>query len=556
MSTAPFGESDAHGFQRRLGLFDCTMLVAGTMIGSGIFIVSADIARDVGSSGWLLLIWVLTGVMTLMGALSYAELAGMMPHAGGQYVYLREAYSPLWGFLYGWALFLVIQTGFIAAVSVAFAKFLGVLVPRLGTGEEAVLYKLTGLDINLTLSLPWLQKPLTVFKRTEFTVTGGQLVAVVVVVVLTAINCRGVREGKWVQNLFTIAKMLALLTLIVLGLTIARNPAAIQANLADLWEGATDTPRFDEVKGLVGRHRPDALIVLMVTAGAMVGALFSADAWNYVTFTAGETKNPHRNLPLSLLFGTGLVITLYVLANIAYLSALPVRGTPEVHAEMRQLDRKAEAKEKAGDTKALEKIEERRKDYLAGKDTFERGIAYARDDRVGTAVVERASPQWGVTFIALTVIVSTFGCVNGLMLMGARLYYAMARDRVFFRAVGTLNWRGVPAVGLVLQALWSVLLIFSGTYIDLLEFTTFVSLLFYAVTVTGLFVLRRKRPDAERPYKAFGYPVVPALYVVLCAGIMLNLLVVRPRFTWPGLIIVLSGIPVYFLWRLFARRPA
>src|SRR5262249_27215549 len=281
MSTAPFSEPEAHGFQRRLGLFDCTMLVAGPMIGSGIFIVSADIARDVGSSGSLLLIWVLTGVMTIMGALSYAELAGMMPQAGGQYVYLREAYSPLWGFLYGWAVFLVIQTGSIAAVAVAFAKFLGVLVPALGTAGEAVLFKVVGLNVNVTLPLPWMDKPLSIFKRTEFTITAGQLVAVAIVVLLTALNCRGVREGKWVQNTFTLAKTAALLLLIVMGLTVAANAGAIRANLDNLWTGATTTKRFSDVQGLI--HGAAWLVVLMVAGGAMVGSLFSADAWNNVT---------------------------------------------------------------------------------------------------------------------------------------------------------------------------------------------------------------------------------------------------------------------------------
>src|SRR5262245_14363481 len=304
-TTSAQDQADGHGLQRRLGLFDCTMLVAGSMVGSGIFIVSADMVRDVGSSGWLLLLWAVTGVMTIMGALSYAELAGMMPHAGGQYVYLREAYSPLWGFLYGWTLFLVIPTGFIAAVAVAFAQFLGVLLPQFGTGPEAEVFKTGGLNIHVDLPLPWLEKPLTIFKRTEFTISGGQLVAVVVVVILTMINCRGLREGKWVQNLFTVAKMLALFTLIVLGLTIARDPEAVRRNLSGAWEGITDTRRFAEVRGLVSG--PTVLVVLMVAGAAMVGSLFSADAWNYVTFTAGETKNPHRNLPLSLLFGTGLV---------------------------------------------------------------------------------------------------------------------------------------------------------------------------------------------------------------------------------------------------------
>src|SRR5262245_9571915 len=376
-TTSAQDQADGHGLQRRLGLFDCTMLVAGSMVGSGIFIVSADMVRDVGSSGWLLLLWAVTGVMTIMGALSYAELAGMMPHAGGQYVYLREAYSPLWGFLYGWALFLVIQTGFIAAVSVAFAKFLAVLVPKLGTE----LLQVTGLDVNVTLSLPWLQKPLSIFKRDKFTVTGGQLVAVVVVAVLTAINCRGLREGKWVQNLFTVAKTLALLVLIVLGLTIARDPEAIRMNLDDLWQGATNTGRFDEIRGLVGG--PDALVVLMVAAGAMVGALFSADAWNYVTFTAGETKNPHRNLPLSLLFGTGLVITLYLLANVAYLSALPVKGDA---ALAERLQKEAE---QATTPEAKAEVDEQYREP-----TTRLGVDRARDDcggKIGRATCRESS---------------------------------------------------------------------------------------------------------------------------------------------------------------------
>jgi basic amino acid/polyamine antiporter, APA family len=499
-------------FQRQLGAFDATMLVAGTMIGSGIFIVSADIARDVGSSGWLLLVWVLTGLITLMGALSYAELAAMMPQAGGQYVYLREAYSPLFAFLYGWAAFLVIQTGFIAAVSVAFAKFLGVLAPALGTGDQAVLFRYPFAEpLVLTMPLPWLQKPLELLNRKEFTVTAGQLVAVGVIVLLAGLNCLGVREGKLVQNVFTVTKTLALAALIVVGLTIGASGAAIQANTADPWGGATATPSFERVHALVGG--PAALAVLMVFGGAMVGGLFSADAWNNVTFIAGEMRNPRRNLPLGLFLGVGLVITLYVLANVAYLAALPLAGTPD------------------------------------GATPFESGIAHARDDRVGTAVLEVISPGLGVRLMAVAIMVSTFGCVNGLTLMGARLYWAMAHDQLFFHRVGALNRRGVPAAGLVLQAAWAVLLLFTGTYSELLDYIIFATLLFYALTVIGLFVLRRKRPDAERPYRAFGYPVVPALYVLACAAVMLDLLIVRPVFTWPGLILVLSGIPVYFLWR-------
>ena len=502
------GEPTSSGFQRRLGLFDATMLVAGSMIGSGIFIVSADIARDVGSSGWLLAVWVLSGVMTLMGALSYAELAALMPHAGGQYVYLREAYSPLWGFLYGWTCFLVIQTGFIAAVSVAFAKFLGVLVRALGTDQ--VLWGVGGLGIQIKAQLPWMDEPLTFFKRDQFTISSGQLVAVCVVLVLTLVNLRGVHTGKWVQNIFTVAKTLGLAALIVLGLTVAVNPEAVSRNLADLWDGIWTTPQFAQVHKIVPAP---ALAALMVMGGAMVGALFSSDAWNNVTFTAGEIRNPRRNLPLSLALGTGMVVVLYLLANVAYLATLPVQGT-------------------AGSATALE-----------------RGIAHARDDRVGTALLEEVSPQLGVPMMAVIIMISTFGCVNGIVLTSARLFYAMARDGLFFQAVGRLNERGVPAAGLVLQAAWAIVLIFSGTYSELLDYIIFAALMFYALTVSGVFVLRRKLPDAERPYRAFGYPVVPALYVGLCTLIMFDLLIVKPIYTWPGLILVLAGIPVYFLWR-------
>lgn len=514
------GAAKAPAFQQRLGLFDGTMLVAGTMIGSGIFIVSAGIARDLGSSGWLLAVWVLTGIITIIGALSYAELAAMMPQAGGQYVYLREAYSPLFAFLYGWTALLVIQTGFIAAVSVAFAKFLGVLAPELGTdtspGSPAVLFRHTFAEpLLLKMPLPWLQETLVVLDRKEFVITAGQLVGVVVVVLLTALNCLGVREGKWIQNIFTVTKTVALAALIVIGLTVGASSTAIEANTADPWGGATATKAFSDVHSLVGG--PAALAVLMVFGGAMVGGLFSADSWNGVTFTAGEMKNPRRNLPLSLVLGVGLVIVLYVLANVAYLAALPVQGT-------------------------------------AGAETpFARGIAHAKDDRVGTAILEIVSPGRGVTLMAIAIMISTFGCVNGLILAGARLSWAMAHDGVFFRSVGTLNSRGVPAWGLVLQAAWSIVLLFTGTYNELLDYIIFATLLFYVLTVAGLFVLRWRRPEAERPYRAFGYPLIPALYVVLCAAIMLDLLIVKPTFTWPGLILVLTGVPVYFVWRMRTR---
>jgi APA family basic amino acid/polyamine antiporter len=521
-------EPPASGFQQRLGLFDATMLVAGTMIGSGIFIVSADIARDVGSSGWLMAVWGLTGVMTIIGALSYAELAAMMPHAGGQYVYLREAYSPLWGFLYGWAVFLIIQTGSIAAVSVAFAKFLGVLAPTLGTDNI-----IREWVVDWKLFLPWMSDP--IFERDKFTISAGQLVAVVVVALLTYINCRGVQEGKWVQNLFTIAKTLALIVLIIIGLTVASRPDAIAANTKDLWNGIFQTEKFATVSQIV--QSGGLLVAIMVAGGAMVGSLFSADAWNNVTFTAAEVRNPRRTLPLSQLLGTGMVIVLYLLANVAYLSALPTNGDAALAKRLKAEWDKATPEERI----AL--------DHEFRAKTFELGIDHARDERVGTAVVQLVSPDIGAKLIALAVMISTFGCVNGMTLMGARLYYAMARDGLFFQSVGKLNHRGVPAAGLILQGIWSILLIFSGTYTELLDYVIFAALLFYVLTVAGLFVLRVKQPEAPRPYRAFGYPFVPALYMTLCALVMVNLLIVKPVYTWPGLILVLTGIPVFWIWR-------
>jgi APA family basic amino acid/polyamine antiporter len=537
-------------FQQRLGLFDSTMLVAGTMIGSGIFIVSADIARDVGSSGWLMAVWILTGFMTLMGALSYAELAGMMPHAGGQYVYLREAYSPLYGFLYGWACFLVIQTGSIAAVAVAFAKFLGVLWPDLGTEKIVYTHEFAA---SVSLQLPWMSEPF--FERDKFEVSAGQLVAVAVTIGLTLLNCRGVQEGKLVQNTFTLAKTLALILLIVVGLTVAASPAAIQANTSDFFSGITDTKKFATVENMAPLVGP-VVVAFMVMGGAMVGSLFSADAWNNITFTGGEIRHPRRNLPLSLALGTGLVIVLYILANLAYLAVLPLKSDPGLEAAIRIADKRVEKAEKAGDEKAKKAAADSKDEAIEKATTAQRGIERAKDDRVGTAVLELASPKLGVPFMAIAIMVSTFGCVNGMVLMGARLYYVMARDGLFFQSVGTLNRRGVPAAGLILQGLWSVLLIFSGTYSELLDYVIFAVLLFYVLTVIGLFVLRVRRPDAERPVKAFGYPVIPALYVLLCAVIMIDLLIVKPVYTWPGLIIVLTGIPVYFVWRLTQRRAA
>jgi basic amino acid/polyamine antiporter, APA family len=506
ISPGPTSESGkAPTFQQRLGLFDSTMLVAGGMIGAGIFIVSAEIARDVGSPGILLGVWILTGIMTVIGALSYAELAAMMPHAGGQYVYLREAYSPLWGFLYGWTFFLVIQTGTIAAVGVSFAKFLGVWIGELGTTN--ILYRYSNLEFSL--QFPWMAKPF--YELHEFTISAGQCVAVGIVIFLSLLNCLGVREGKWVQNVFTVAKTLALMALIVLSFTVAANISSWETNSSNWWGGPSLTRKFQEVREKVPLG--EMAVIFMVAGGAMVGSLFSADAWNNVTFTAAEVRNPRRNLPLSLALGTGLVILLYILANVGYLNVLPLEGNEK------------------------------------GSTVLERGIAHAQDDRVATAVMEQVSTKWGPKIMALAIMISTFGCANGLILAGARLYYAMAKDGLFFQSVGTLNQRGVPAAGLILQMIWASLLTFSGTYGQLLDYVIFAALLFYVLTVVGLFVLRQTRPNAERPYRAFGYPVFPAVYVLLCAVIMFDLLVVKPEYTWPGLIIVVTGFPVYFCWR-------
>jgi APA family basic amino acid/polyamine antiporter len=481
----------------KLGLFDTTMLVAGAMIGSGIFIVSAEIARDVGSSGWLLLTWILTGVLTVIGALSYAELASMMPSAGGQYVFLREAYGPLWGFLYGWTYFLVIQTGLIAAVSVAFAKYLGVLLPEPGTAYPLLEYA-------------------------GFEITSGQLVAVAVAVILAVVNSFGLEQGRWVQNVFTVAKTFGLALLIVLGLTVAANSSAIQQNFDNVWDGIIRTETFLATEGLVSWA---PLTIVLVMSGAMVGPLFSADAWYNVTFIAHEVKDPRRTLPWGLFLGTTMVILLYILANVAYMTALPVRGEKNVPAEAEQA-------------------------------AFRRGIDHAKQDRVATAMLEEISPRFGVPIMAVLIMISTFGCVNGLTLMGARLYYAMACDGLFFQAVGRLNRHGVPGAALLFQCVWSIVLIFSGTYSQLLDYLVFGALVFYIATVAAVFVLRRTMPDAPRPYRAWGYPLLPILYLLLCAVIMLSLLVVKPLYCWPSFIIVLSGIPVYFLWRWLNPVPA
>jgi APA family basic amino acid/polyamine antiporter len=473
------------GFIKALTLTDATMLVAGTMIGSGIFIVSADMGRLVGSPFWLLTVWVITGVMTLLGALAYGELAAMFPRAGGQYIFLREALGPLMGFLYGWTLFLVIQTGTIAAVAVAFARFLGVLWPA----SSPTLYA-------------W-------FPHHTFNTAGGaidvglspqRLVGLAIVWVLTWVNLRGIREGKLVQTTFTIAKAGALALLVILGLTIGRNATAVQANFgAGHFVGTTD------VTGAF----------VLAFGAALVGSLFSSDSWNNVTFAAAEVHNPKRNLPLSLALGTGLVTILYVLANVAYLNVLPLNGIEH------------------------------------GATVLARGITHATEDRVGTAAAEVIFGASGQAVMAIAILVSTFGCINGLILSGARVYYAMARDGLFFRRAGHLNARSVPAWGLVIQSVWTSLLCLTGTYGQLLNYVIFASLVFYTFTTLGLFILRVKRPDAERPYRTLGYPVLPALYILMAAGVAVILLIAAETRTQAisGLVLVLLGVPVFFLWR-------
>ncbi|MCS7168604.1 MAG: amino acid permease [Gemmatales bacterium] len=541
------------GFRRQLSWFDATLLVVGTMIGSGIFIVSADIARDVGSAGWLLVVWLLTAMMTLLGAACYAELSARLPWAGGQYVYLREAWNPLSAFLYGWTCFLVIQTGSIAAVAVAFAKFLGVLVPALGIDPDAGAYTLLDWpDFNrrIALPLPWRDEPWVIWQKQRYSITAGHLVAVCVIATLTAINCLGVREGKWVQNIFTISKVAALVLLIVAGLLMAVHPYALEANLHDLWSGVFDTPRYQEVSQLVPWP---TLAALMVVIGAMVGALFAADAWNNITFTALEVQDPQRNLPRSLLTGVGFVMVIYILTNIVYLVALPVRADPNLENYIRTTQQRISELTAEGRTAEAQVLQRELEQRWRQANTLERGIARVLDDRVGTAVLEQVSPRFGVSFMALAVMISTFGCVNGMTLMGARLYYAMAQDGLFFAVAGRLNQRGVPAAGLILQGIWASILVFSGTYSELLDFVIFAVLLFYATTVAGLFIIRRKH-SAEPPFRVWGYPGVPIFYIACCTLIMLDLLIVRPNYTWPGLFIVLSGIPVYYLWRLLGRH--
>jgi APA family basic amino acid/polyamine antiporter len=472
------------------------MIVAGSMIGSGIFIVSADIARQVGSPGWLLVVWLITGLLTVGAALSYGELAAMMPRAGGMYVYLKEAYAPFWGFLFGWTHFLVIGTATIAAVSVAFARFTGILIPQISETS----YIIDPVRIGTS--------------SYAFSLSTAQLFGIAMIALLTWMNTRGLRLGKYVQNVFTFAKTGSLIGLIVLGIGVGliAKPEIAAANFSDLW---TVRGQLQDVG-----HGLTAAIAFGLFVGicvAQTNSLFSADAWHNVTFTAGEVKDPKRNLPLSLLLGTGGVILLYLLANVAYLTTLSFADIQKVPS-----------------------------------------------DRVGSASADVIFPGFGATLMAAAIMISTFGCNNGLILSGARAYYAMAKDGLFFKSVGRLNKHHVPAWAIVVQGLVAAFYVLPRTvrpdgsygllYNDLLTYVISAALIFYILSIAAVFVLRVKQPDAERPYKAFGYPIIPALYVVGATVILVVLFIYQTTATWPGLLIVLTGVPVYFVWKNLSAR--
>lgn len=479
------------GTVKALGLTSATTIVMGVMIGSGIFVVSPEIAREVGSPGLLMLVWVVTGVMTLMGALCYGELAAAMPQAGGQYVYLREALGQVWAFLFGWTLFIVIQTGTIAAVCVAFAKYLGVLYPH-------------------TVTTTWLIR-FGHIGTTQLGINPEELVAIAVILFLTWLNTRGVRSGALVQNVFTFAKVIALLGLILIGLVLARNAAAIEANFGHFWHdffsGFWGHGLYNLTGAAGGKLVSTATIVAVFAA--LVGSLFSSDAWNNVTYTAGETKNPRRNLPLSLAIGTISVTVLYLLANLAYLAVLHFNQ-----------------------------------------------IAHAPEDRVASAMLGSIYGPVGAALIAVAILISTFGCTNGLILAGPRVFQAMAKDGLFFKKAAQLNKFRVPAAALWIQGIWACLLCLSGTYNDLLNYVMFTEFIFYILTISSLFVLRRKQPQLERPYKVLAYPWLPAIYIALAAFFDVVVFWVFPEYSGLGLVLVLIGVPVFFIWRRQGKAPA
>jgi basic amino acid/polyamine antiporter, APA family len=473
-------------FKKSLNLVDSSAIVIGSMIGSGIFIVSADMSRTLGSPGWLLVAWLITGFMTIIAALSYGELATMMPKAGGPYVYLREAYNPLVGFLYGWTLFLVIQTGTIAAVAMAFGKFMGVIIP-------------------------WISETNILMRLGPVKISSVHVIAIGSLWLLTWINSRGIKTGKHVQNTFTFTKVIILILLLLAGFFFAGSEG-FKANSEYFWQAAS----LDKATGIITPLSGGMLVAAL--GMAMVGSLFTCDAWSDITFASGEVVNPKRTLPASLFWGTLIAFLLFFLSNIVYIKVLPLRGMPD------------------------------------GAGVIERGMAFATNDRLGTAAISSIFGDYAALIMAVLIVISTFGCNNGLILSGARVYYAMATDRLFFKNVGELNRRAVPGNGLWVQFIWSSVLCLSGSYSQLLDYVVFAVLLFYALTILAIFILRFKRPDAERPYKAFGYPVMPAVYIFLATAIMIILLIYKPAFTLRGLVIVLIGIPVYYIWSRFNKQ--
>jgi APA family basic amino acid/polyamine antiporter len=484
-------------FKRSLGLVDATMIVAGSMIGSGIFIVSADMSRSVGSGSWLILLWVLTGVMTVFAAISYGELSSMFPKAGGQYVFLKEAYNPLTGFLYGWSFFSVIQTGTIAAVGVAFSKFAGHFIPALQMTENNVLMDIGG----------WLK------------IYPAQLVSIALIVVLTWINTRGVKEGKAIQTFFTSVKILSLAALIIFGLILAADSDIWSANFANGFDLSSTQAVRDTDGSLTGWSLFESPLTTVLAIGiissAMVGSVFSSVAWENVTFIAGEIKNPQRNVGLSLFLGTLIVTVIYILTNIMYVAVLPI--TPEA---------------------------------MEGSVAYapsSASIAFAPEDRVGTAVSGEIFGSYGAVIIAIMIMISTFGCNNGLILTGARLCYTMAKDRLFLPKAGILNKNAVPGWALWAQCIWASVLCLSGKYGLLLDYVVFITLIFYILTIWGIFRLRKSRPNAERPYKAFGYPVIPVIYMLMAGTMALGLLYIKWQTSLLGILIVLLGIPLYYV---------
>jgi basic amino acid/polyamine antiporter, APA family len=463
-------------FKPSLGLMDATMVVAGSMIGSGIFIVSADITRNVGSAGWLIAVWAITGFMTITAAVSYGELSGMYPKAGGQYVYLKEAYNPLIAFMYGWSFFAVIQTATIAAVAVAFSRFTAYLIPEVG-------------ENNILADLGFMK------------ISAAQVLAIVMILFLTYTNTKGIKGGKIIQTTFTSAKLISLFGLIVFGFLLAK-----QSFWAENWQTGFNAVQDMGKADASGQLQPtgwqpiSGAVLIGAIAAAMVGSIFSSDAWNNVTFIAGEIKNPRRNIGLSLFLGTLIVTIIYISANLMYLHVLPLQE-----------------------------------------------LAFAKNDRVAVVVANDIFGAAGTTLIAVMIMISTFGCNNGLILAGARVYYSMAKDGLFFKKAGDLNKNAVPEYALWIQSVVACLLCLSGRYGDLLTMVSFVVVIFYVFTIVGIFILRKKAPDADRPYKAFGYPVLPVIYILLAIGFCAGLVWVSPKYSLWGAAIALIGIPLYYI---------